>query len=287
MRRCNRHTRVRARVKPAGEVARRSRRPDKFVPTRDAAALRNMAKSFDRLRHDPRHRSLTRQGTRDLRHNDPKLMHEQPGGGGGHVRDRSVADLALLGRASGLPRDRFGFRNTQTRSTTEPPRAVQGIDVVAQGPTMSASTMSVSCAPGDGRARLPIGLEEDAFARAPFNSIDGGSFEAAWHGDARVVRVGHHGHPVTDVADAVIEHDEELGTVIDAQPGARAAVLIDPHSHRQLLLGEHLDRTGLENGDLDEFCAPSDGGRELFRTTRRCDRDGQGRRRRPSPVSVQ
>ena len=76
-----------------------------------------------------------------------------------------------------------------------------------------------------------LGFEVDAFARAVLGSIDRIELVARWHDDTRVSRIGEHDVTVADVADAVLEHDEQVGATVDAQPGTGATVLIDPHPH--------------------------------------------------------
>jgi GrpB-like predicted nucleotidyltransferase (UPF0157 family) len=167
-----------------------------------------------------------------------------------------LSTAADLGPPTATTRAKTEHKRTVTNRTTRDPSRTprsNGIDARSGADDVGIDDVGLVC-PGNRWVRWPIGLEEDALTRAAFDSIDGGLFVAAWHGDARVGRVGHHGDPVTDVADAVIEHDEEFGTVVDAQPGPRAAVLIDPHSHRQHLLAAHRSYEPL-GGRLDEFCA--------------------------------
>ncbi len=90
-------------------------------------------------------------------------------------------------------------------------------------------------------ARRMVGLEIDALAGAPLGGIDGGRLVAAGDGDApgcgdaRGCGVPDHHVTVMDVADPVLEHDEQLGAMVHAEAGARAAVLVDPHQHRRHL----------------------------------------------------
>jgi hypothetical protein len=59
-----------------------------------------------------------------------------------------------------------------------------------------------------------IGVQVDALTRATLNRVDGGLLVAPWHRNTRGVT--DHTGAVTDVTDAVLEHDEELGAVVDA-----------------------------------------------------------------------
>ena len=81
------------------------------------------------------------------------------------------------------------------------------------------------------RRRWCVGFDEDALARAALDGVDRRLLVAAGDVERSVVGAGDHETAVVDVADAVVEHDEQVRAVIDAQPGAGAAVLIDPDLH--------------------------------------------------------
>ena len=78
-----------------------------------------------------------------------------------------------------------------------------------------------------------IALDEDAFARAVVGGNDHRPLEPAWHGHDAGHATGLAGHAaaLAHVRDAILQQDEDLGTVIGAQAVARAQILIDPHPH--------------------------------------------------------
>ncbi len=81
---------------------------------------------------------------------------------------------------------------------------------------------------GDG-----VELDEDALAGAGLGGVDGGLDVA--HGDpgegSGAAGVVERGAGLGDVGDPVLELGEDVGTVVDAQPVARAEVLVDPDTH--------------------------------------------------------
>ena len=96
-----------------------------------------------------------------------------------------------------------------------------------------------------------VRLEVDALSGTSLHGVDGGLLVPMRDRDARMRRVGHDLEAVVDVSDAVVEHDEQLGAVIDAQPGARAAVLVDPDPHRtSLARGQGTDGTGSGSSEI-------------------------------------
>jgi hypothetical protein len=92
-------------------------------------------------------------------------------------------------------------------------------------------------APVDGDVEPGVGdgveLDEDALAGAGLGGVDGGLDVA--HGDpgegSGAAGVVERGAGLGDVGDPVLELGEDVGTVVDAQPVARAEVLIDPDTH--------------------------------------------------------
>jgi hypothetical protein len=98
---------------------------------------------------------------------------------------------------------------------------------------------------GDGGRRWPVRFEVDALSWAPLDGVDGSPLESARDCNARVIGVGEHRLALMNVADAIFEDDEQLRTVVDAQPGTGAAVLVDPDPHRSILPCPLLDGTTL------------------------------------------
>jgi hypothetical protein len=92
-------------------------------------------------------------------------------------------------------------------------------------------------APVDGDVETGIGdgveLDEDALAGAGLGGVDGGLDVA--HGDpgegSGAPGVVERRAGLADVGDPVLELGEDVRTVVDAQPVARAEVLIDPDTH--------------------------------------------------------
>src|SRR4051794_15883416 len=79
--------------------------------------------------------------------------------------------------------------------------------------------------------RRYVRFQIDAFARAPLDSVDRSLLVATGYGHRRVAGLGHDEPAIVDVPDAILEDDEQVRTVVDAQPGPGAAVLIDPDLH--------------------------------------------------------
>ena len=80
-----------------------------------------------------------------------------------------------------------------------------------------------------------LDLDEDALAGAGHGGIDDPLDVARVHDGEAAGTTGIVERPalVGDVGDAVLELDEDIGAVIDAQPVAGAQVLVDPHPHPQ------------------------------------------------------
>src|SRR4051794_25840165 len=76
-----------------------------------------------------------------------------------------------------------------------------------------------------------VRLEVDALARAAFDGVDRCLLVSLRNMHGPVRRVGEHAAAVTHVPDAVLEHDEDVRAMVDAETSAGAAVLIDPHLH--------------------------------------------------------
>src|SRR5690606_28505208 len=103
---------------------------------------------------------------------------------------------------------------------------------------------------GWGSARGRLGLDEDALPRTVHRRVDHAPLVALGHGGEALVASGVVEHPVTvlHVRDAVLQEDEHLRTVVDAQPVARAEVLVDPDPHGRAGRG-HAPILPLDRGD--------------------------------------
>jgi hypothetical protein len=77
-----------------------------------------------------------------------------------------------------------------------------------------------------------LGFEVDALSRAVLRSINRRALQAGGYDD-RSPWIGEHDITIVDVADAIVEYDEQIWAAVDTQPCARATVLVDPHSHQQ------------------------------------------------------
>jgi hypothetical protein len=78
-----------------------------------------------------------------------------------------------------------------------------------------------------------VDLDEDALAGAGLGGVDRGLDVASGHPGERAGATGvvERGSGLGDVGDAVLELGEDVGAVVDAQPVARAEVLVDPDAH--------------------------------------------------------
>src|SRR5215218_24325 len=83
------------------------------------------------------------------------------------------------------------------------------------------------------RVTALLHLEEDALAGAVLGGVDDGGDEPLRDDGhlLRTARVVAHPAVVHDVGDAVLEEDEDLGAVVDAEAVAGAQVLVDPDAH--------------------------------------------------------
>jgi hypothetical protein len=108
-----------------------------------------------------------------------------------------------------------------------------------------------------------VDLDEDALARAQLGGVDRvGDVAFGDPGQApRAAGVVEHLAVLDDVGDAVLEQDEHVGAVIDAESVTGAEVLVDPHTHgdRTVPLAAYIGSTVIEEAEQtsDTPTAPS------------------------------
>jgi hypothetical protein len=85
-----------------------------------------------------------------------------------------------------------------------------------------------------GRGLRLVSFEVDALTGTTLDGVERGAFVPTKDRDAPTVVARDHRAAVVDVADSILEDNEQLRAVINAQAGARAPVRVDqyPHRHR-------------------------------------------------------